>query len=110
MKFFGNISLSRITSYNVCYTKLLRDDLKTTWQKSLAVQVNEVTQNDIYDLISKITGIPSVKFEQNEKTKLLQLEDYLKERVIGQDEAVKAITASVRRARAGISNPNRPLV
>ncbi len=85
------------------------DDLKTTWQKSLAVQVNEVTQNDIYDLISKITGIPSVKFEQNEKTKLLQLEDYLKERVIGQDEAVKAITASVRRARAGISNPNRPL-
>lgn len=85
------------------------DDLKSSWQNSLEEQINQVTQNDIYDLISKITGIPSVKFEQDEKQKLLELDTYLKERVIGQDEAVNAITASVRRARAGISSPNRPL-
>lgn len=85
------------------------DNLKSSWQNSLVEQVNEVTQNDIYELITKITGIPSLKFAQDEKTKLLQLDSYLKERVIGQDEAVNAITASVRRARAGISSPNRPL-
>lgn len=85
------------------------DKLKSSWKTNLAVQINEVTQYDIYELISKITGIPSVKFEQDEKAKLLRLDSYLKERVIGQDEAVNAITASVRRARAGISSPNRPL-
>lgn len=85
------------------------DDLKKSWQTAIETQRNEVTQDDMYELISKITGIPSVRFEQDEKARLLKLDEYLKERVVGQDEAVNAITASVRRARAGISNPNRPL-
>ncbi|QEN03789.1 ATP-dependent Clp protease ATP-binding subunit [Thiospirochaeta perfilievii] len=85
------------------------DELKSSWQSSLVNQVSEVTQDDIYDLISRITGIPSIKFATDEKVKLLELDSYLKERVVGQDEAVNAITASVRRARAGISSPNRPL-
>lgn len=85
------------------------DELKLSWKSSLANKKSEVTHLDIYELISKITGIPSIKFEQDEKEKLLHLDQFLMDRVIGQVEAVKIVSASVRRARAGISNPNRPL-
>ncbi|MGL1894398.1 MAG: ATP-dependent Clp protease ATP-binding subunit [Spirochaetaceae bacterium] len=85
------------------------EDLKKSWKENLNSKKIEVSQNDIYELISKITGIPSMKFEEDEKMKLLKLDSYLKARVIGQDEAVNAIAASVRRGRAGISSPNRPL-
>ena len=85
------------------------DTLRGSWTASIETSKNIVTQDDMYELVSKITGIPSIRFTQDEKVKLLKLEDFLKEKVIGQDEAVHLITAAVRRARAGISNPNRPL-
>ncbi|MBN4054839.1 AAA family ATPase, partial [Nitrospira defluvii] len=69
----------------------------------------EVDEEDIATIVSKWTGIPVTRMIECEKEKLLQMEDRLHRRVIGQDEAVTAVSNAVRRARAGISDPNRPL-
>ncbi|MEM7434605.1 MAG: ATP-dependent chaperone ClpB [Myxococcota bacterium] len=69
----------------------------------------EVTDEDIAHVVSKWTGIPVNKMLEGEKDKLLQMEDRLRERVIGQDEAVVAVSNAVRRSRAGLSEPNRPI-
>merc|ERR1711959_417585 len=68
----------------------------------------EVTANDICDVISKWTGIPVNKLQQNEREKLLVLGDELHERVIGQDEAVQAVADAIQRSRAGLADPRRP--
>ena len=68
----------------------------------------EVTEADIAEVISKWTGIPISKLVESEKEKLLQLEDELHRRVIGQDEAVTAVADAIQRARAGLADPNRP--
>ncbi|MBV8366219.1 MAG: AAA family ATPase, partial [Candidatus Eremiobacteraeota bacterium] len=69
----------------------------------------EVDEHDIAEVVGKWTGIPVSKLMEGEVQKLLQMEDRLHVRVIGQDEAVKAVSAAVRRARAGLQDPNRPL-
>lgn len=69
----------------------------------------EVTENEIRDVVSKWTGIPVTKLEEGEKEKLLKLDDILHERVVGQDEAIKAVTDAIIRNRAGLSDPNRPI-
>jgi len=69
----------------------------------------EVTDEDIAEVVSKWTGIPVSKMLEGEKDKLLQMEDRLRDRVIGQDEAVVAVSNAVRRSRAGLSEPNRPI-
>ena len=69
----------------------------------------EVTDEDIAEVVSKWTGIPVSKMLEGEKDKLLHMEDRLRERVIGQDEAVVAVSNAVRRSRAGLSEPNRPI-
>lgn len=69
----------------------------------------EVTEHQIAEIISKWTGIPITKLSESEKDKLLNLEEYLHQRVIGQNEAVTAVSESVIRARAGIKNPQRPI-
>ncbi|MEO0533553.1 MAG: ATP-dependent chaperone ClpB [Cyanobacteria bacterium P01_A01_bin.123] len=68
----------------------------------------EVMEEDIAEIISKWTGIPVSKLVQSEMQKLLQLEDELHRRVIGQDEAVTAVADSIQRSRAGLADPNRP--
>jgi ATP-dependent Clp protease ATP-binding subunit ClpB len=68
----------------------------------------EVTESDIAEIISKWTGIPLNKLVESEKSKLLNLEDQLHERVIGQEEAVTAVADSIQRSRAGLADPNRP--
>ena len=68
----------------------------------------EVTEADIAEVISKWTGIPISKLVETEKEKLLQLEDELHRRVIGQDEAVTAVADAIQRSRAGLADPNRP--
>jgi ATP-dependent Clp protease ATP-binding subunit ClpB len=68
----------------------------------------EVTESDIAEIISKWTGIPISKLVESEKEKLLQLEDELHKRVVGQDEAVTAVADAIQRARAGLADPNRP--
>ena len=69
----------------------------------------EVTDEDIAEVVSKWTGIPVNKMLEGEKDKLLHMEDRLRERVIGQDEAIVAVSNAVRRSRAGLSEPNRPI-
>lgn len=69
----------------------------------------EVSEEDIAQVVSRWTGIPVTKMLTGEREKLVHLEDVLHERVVGQDEAVKAVSEAIIRARAGIKDPNRPI-
>jgi len=69
---------------------------------------NKVTEEEIADVVSKWTGIPVSKMLEGEREKLLRMEDEIGQRVIGQKEAIKAVSDAVRRARAGLSDPNQP--
>tara|TARA_R110002073_G_scaffold128999_3_gene275060 strand:- start:13452 stop:16055 length:2604 start_codon:yes stop_codon:yes gene_type:complete len=69
----------------------------------------EVTYEDIAEVVAKWTGIPVTKMIQSEREKLLQLEDELHKRVVGQEEAIEAVSDAVRRSRAGLQNPNKPI-
>jgi ATP-dependent Clp protease ATP-binding subunit ClpB len=69
----------------------------------------EVTDEDIATIVSRWTGIPVQKMLESEQKKLLQMEDRLHERVVGQDEAIAAVSDAVRRARSGLQDPNRPI-
>ncbi|WP_168418987.1 MULTISPECIES: ATP-dependent chaperone ClpB [Acinetobacter] len=69
---------------------------------------NKVTDNEIAEVVSAATGIPVSKMLQGEREKLLNMEDFLHKRVVGQEEAVVAVSNAVRRSRAGLSDPNRP--
>ncbi|RPF76293.1 MAG: ATP-dependent chaperone ClpB [Synechococcus sp. TMED155] len=69
----------------------------------------EVTEDDIAEVIAKWTGIPVSKLARSEMEKLLELEQHLHQRVIGQSEAVKAVADAIQRSRAGLSDPNRPI-
>ncbi len=69
---------------------------------------NKVTEEEIAEVVSKWTGIPVSKMMEGERDKLLRMEDYLSHRVVGQDEALKAVSNAIRRSRAGLSDPNRP--
>jgi ATP-dependent Clp protease ATP-binding subunit ClpB len=69
----------------------------------------EVTYDDIAEVVAKWTGIPVTKMLQSEREKLLKLEDQLHKRVVGQDEAITAVSDAVRRSRAGLQNPQKPI-
>ena len=69
---------------------------------------NKVTENEIAEVVSRWTGIPVAKMLQGEKDKLLHMEEALRRRVVGQDEAIVAVADAIRRARAGLSDPDRP--
>ncbi len=71
--------------------------------------VPEVTAEDIAEVVSRATGIPVRQLTEEEKDRLLRLEEHLHDRVIGQDEAVEAVAEAVRRSRAGLGDPNRPV-
>ena len=71
--------------------------------------VAEVTAEDIAEVVSRATGIPVSQLTQEERERLMRLEEQLHERVVGQDEAVTAVAEAIRRARAGLSDPNRPI-
>ncbi|HKR62537.1 MAG TPA: ATP-dependent chaperone ClpB [Thermoanaerobaculia bacterium] len=78
-------------------------------QKSGALLREEVTEEDIAEIVSKWTGIPVTKMLESEVQKLVRMEDNLRRRVVGQDEAVTAVANAVRRSRAGLKDPNRPI-
>jgi ATP-dependent Clp protease ATP-binding subunit ClpC len=85
------------------------EDEKKKWQEERAKSRPKITEEDIATIVSKITGIPVVRLEQKESEKLLKIEEELRQRVVGQDEALAAIGRSVRRSRAGIKDPRRPI-
>lgn len=78
-------------------------------QGGVALIKEEVDQNDIADVVSRWTGIPVQRMMQSERDKLLLLEDELKKRVVGQDEAITAIANAIRRSRSGLSDEKRPI-
>ena len=88
--------------------KHIQDDLKHKQGDSAMIK-EEVTAEDIADVVSRWTGIPVSKMLQSEREKLLHLEDELHHRVIGQDEAIQAVADAVRRSRAGLQDPKRPI-
>lgn len=84
-------------------------ELLKTRQGGEALIKEEVDADDIADVVSRWTGIPVKKMMQSEKDKLLHLEEELHKRVVGQDEAIQAVSDAVRRSRAGLSDPRRPI-
>ena len=99
------------------YGKLqeLEDEIKSVQEQLANAQgmnamvKEEVTADDIADVVSRWTGIPVSKMVQSEREKLLHLEEELHKRVIGQDEAIQAVSDAVRRSRAGLQDPRRPI-
>ncbi|MEZ5460627.1 ATP-dependent chaperone ClpB [Dokdonella sp.] len=79
-----------------------------TEQQGFQLLQDKVTAEEIAEVVSRWTGIPVSKMLEGERDKLLRMEDSLHERVVGQDEAVKAVADAIRRSRAGLSDPNRP--
>ncbi|SEA34903.1 ATP-dependent Clp protease ATP-binding subunit ClpB [Prevotella sp. tc2-28] len=95
--------------------KTLEDDIKSiqsqlaSAQDGNAMVREEVTADDIAEVVSRWTGIPVTRMLQSEREKLLNLEEELHKRVIGQDEAITAVSDAVRRSRAGLQDPKRPI-
>ncbi|SHH44359.1 ATP-dependent Clp protease ATP-binding subunit [Tepidibacter thalassicus] len=82
---------------------------KESWKNDVSKESNIVSEEDIANVVSSWTGIPVTKLVQEESEKLLNLEEILHNRVIGQDEAVKSIAKSIRRARVGLKDPKKPI-
>ncbi len=88
--------------------KRIQEQLRQT-QGGAAMVREEVTEDDIAEVVSRWTGIPVTRMMQSEREKLLHLENELHKRVIGQDEAIQAVSDAVRRSRAGLQDPKRPI-
>lgn len=90
----------------------LKEDLqerKDNWQKDRVAEKLTVTEEDVAQIVSSWTGVPVKKLAEEETERLLKMEELLHNRVIGQEEAVKAVARAVRRARAGLKDPKRPI-
>ena len=89
--------------------KKLLDEETEKWKNLSSHQVKEVGSEDIAEVVSSWTGIPATQITKEESEKLLHLEDELHKRIVGQDKAVSAISRAIRRGRAGLKNPKRPI-
>jgi ATP-dependent Clp protease ATP-binding subunit ClpC len=89
--------------------KASADQLRSDWRATLAAETPEVTDEDIAQVVALWTGIPVTRIAQEESERLLQMEDALHQRVIGQNEAIETVSRAVRRARAGLKDPKRPI-
>ena len=89
--------------------KQLENAQKTDEKPKTRLLKEEIDENDIAEIVSKWTGIAVSKLNESEMEKLLKMEDFLHKRVIGQDEAVVAVSDAIRRARSGLKDPNRPI-
>lgn len=105
----------RVAEIRYSRLKALEDDIKSIQQQLQATQGGdamireEVTAEDIAEVVSRWTGIPVTKMLQSEREKLLYLEEELHKRVIGQEEAITAVANAVRRSRAGLQDPKKPI-
>ena len=110
-----NGDYARVAEIRYSLLKQKQDENKAIQEKLKAMQGDkalikeEVDADDIADVVSRWTGIPVTKMMQSEKEKLLHLEEELHKRVVGQDEAITAIADAVRRSRAGLNDPRRPI-
>lgn len=105
----------RVAEIRYSRLKTLEDDIRSIQEQLKSAQGGEgmvreeVTAEDIAEVVSRWTGIPVTKMLQSEREKLLHLEDELHRRVIGQEEAIRAVSDAVRRSRAGLQDPKRPI-
>lgn len=92
--------------------KKLQNDLelaKQSWESKANEQVFPVSEDDVADVVAMVTGVPVNKIAEGENNKLLSLSDDLKKMVVGQDEAIESLAKAIRRARAGLKDPSRPI-
>ena len=105
----------RVAEIRYSRLKMLEDDIRNIQQQLRSTQDGEamvreeVTADDIAEVVSRWTGIPVTRMMQSEREKLLHLEEELHKRVIGQEEAIAAVSDAVRRSRAGLQDPKRPI-
>jgi ATP-dependent Clp protease ATP-binding subunit ClpC len=125
VKLEGDIENVRLEKINVVKTqnyeeaarlrdkekKLLSDleQAKFNWELQAQSTFFEVSEQDVADVVAMMTGIPVNKIAEAETSRLVKMEEYLKKAIIGQDEAITKISKSIRRARAGLKDPNRPI-
>jgi ATP-dependent Clp protease ATP-binding subunit ClpA len=107
----SKMKTKKIREFDEKLTKLKKEleDIKMAWQRDKGTSEPVVLASDIEEIVSKWTGVPVTQLAEQEIDKLLKLEERLHERVIGQDRAVTAVAEAVRRGRAGLKDPNRPL-
>jgi len=84
-------------------------NLQEEWEKSREEETVTLTADDVATVLSKMTGIPLFRLEENESKRLLRMEDELRKSIVGQDEAITSIAKAIRRARAGLGDPRRPI-
>ena len=92
--------------------KLKRDEitqLKKDWEEKRKNEQVTLTGEDVACVLAKITGIPLFRLEENESKRLIRMEEELKKSIVGQEEAIKVVSQSIRRARAGLGDPRRPI-
>lgn len=87
----------------------VRSELMNIWTKTKLEEIPDVTSDDVIKIVSRATGIPLEKLSVAEKERLVHMEEHLHERIVGQDEAVSVVSEAIRRARAGLKDPKRPI-
>ncbi|MFP4363426.1 MAG: ATP-dependent Clp protease ATP-binding subunit [Spirochaetia bacterium] len=85
------------------------EDMKSKWRVTMQNDRNVVNEDDVHEIISDITGIPLSRIVQSESEKLMNIDKELHRTVIGQDDAIKAVSSAIRRSRTGLNSPSRPL-
>ena len=107
---YGRVAEIRYGSLQALEAEIqkIQEQLRSA-QEGEAMVKEEVTADDIAEVVSRWTGIPVSKMQQSEREKLLHLEEELHRRVIGQNEAIRAVSDAVRRSRAGLQDPKRPI-
>ncbi|CAI8342271.1 MAG: Chaperone protein ClpB 1 [Flavobacterium sp. SCGC AAA160-P02] len=106
---YGKVAELRYGKIKEAQEKLENEQGLLANQEENTLIKEEVTYEDIAEVVAKWTGIPVTKMIQSDRDKLLHLEDELHKRVVGQEEAIEAVSDAVRRSRAGLQNPNRPI-
>ncbi len=86
-----------------------KEEKKRIWEQSRTQNVTNVSEEDIAVIVSKWTGVPVFKLEEKESAKLIRMESELHKRIVGQEEAISAVSRSIRRSRAGVADPRRPI-
>jgi len=89
--------------------KAQHEKIKDDWYQKNQTRTDTVTEDEIADIVASWTGIPVKRLAEEESERLMKMEDVLHERVIGQDEAVKAVSKAIRRGRVGLKDPKRPI-
>ena len=106
---YGKVAEIRYGKIKDATEQLEKFQKELTEQQGTSLIKEEVTYEDIADVVAKWTGIPVTKMLQSDREKLLKLEDELHKRVVGQEEAIEAVSDAVRRSRAGLQNPHKPV-